>query len=89
MWIHDDLVLHSVHEGTNLSFARFLSGKDAKAVWKTFLKARSHTYTGFPDSILYDQGSLFNSEYWKTASQNAQIDLKNTKTESHNSRGKR
>jgi Reverse transcriptase (RNA-dependent DNA polymerase) len=44
-------------------------------------------YTGFQDSMLTDQGSLFTSADWHAACNSAKIRLRHTGTESHNSLG--
>jgi len=44
-------------------------------------------YVGFPESMLTDQGSAFVSKEWKYNCELAEIELRHTGTESHNSLG--
>jgi hypothetical protein len=74
-------ILHVVDRGTRFSAARFLRKVDAVEVWKTFVA----TYIGHPESILTNQGSVFLSEAWKGMFRAADISLRHTGTESHNS----
>jgi hypothetical protein len=50
-----------VDTGTTFGAASFLSSASAKSVWDAFSKCWTTMYTGFPDSMLIDQGSLFTS----------------------------
>jgi hypothetical protein len=54
-------------------------------VWKYFVAAWSATYIGHPKSTLTDQGSVLLSEAWKGMFRAADISLRHTGTESHNS----
>jgi transposase InsO family protein len=78
-------ILQVVDRGTRFSAARFLRRVDAVEVWKSFVAAWSATYIGHPESILTDQGSVFLSEAWKEMCRAADISLRHTGTESHNS----
>jgi transposase InsO family protein len=80
-------VLTIVDAGTTFTSAVFLSAASSKAVWDAFLQCWTTIYTGFPDSILTDQGSLFTSADWHAACNMARIHLRHTGTESHNSLG--
>jgi hypothetical protein len=76
-----------VDTGTTFGAASFLPSASAKAVWDAFLKCWTTMYTGFPDSMLTDQGSLFTSADWHIACNSAKIRLRHTGTESQNSFG--
>ena len=80
-------VLHIVDTGTKFQGAEFLTALDTTTVWNTFVKMCATTYTGFPDSMLTDQGSVFVSKEWEYNCELAEIDLRHTGTESHNSLG--
>jgi hypothetical protein len=76
-----------VDAGTTFSAASFLTSASAKAVWDAFLKCWTTMYTGFPTSMLTDQGSILTSADWHAACNTAKIQLRHTGTESHNSLG--
>jgi hypothetical protein len=54
-------------------------------VWKSFVAAWSTTNIGHPESILTDQDSVLFSEAWKGMCRAADISLRHTGTEFHNS----
>jgi transposase InsO family protein len=76
-----------IDAGTTFSAASFLTEATSKAVWDAVLKCWTTMYTGFPTSMLTDQGSLFTSSDWHAACDTAKIQLRHTGTESHNSLG--
>ena len=78
-------VLHIVDVGTKFQAAEFLGKMDTTSIWNTFVKLWATTYTGFPESMLTDQGSVFVSKEWSYNCELAEIELKHTGTESHNS----
>ena len=80
-------VLHVVDAGTKFQNAAFLTKLDANSIWNTFVKMWASIYVGFPETMLTDQGSVFVSREWKYNCEVAQIELKHTGTESHNSLG--
>lgn len=80
-------VLHVVDRGTCFQAASFLRGEDAISVWNAFLETWSNLYIGHPESILADQGSVFTSTLFEQLCAQAEIHLKHTGTESHNSLG--
>jgi hypothetical protein len=87
MYLNTKPVLHIVDRDTTFSSAKFLRACDRITVWNAFVQCWTSLYTGFPDSILTDQGSVFQSEDWKNACEGAGIILRSTGTESHNSLG--
>jgi hypothetical protein len=87
MTINGKAILHVVDSGTNFSAARFLAGQDTKTIWNTFLYMWVTMYTGYPSSILTDQGSVFTGKEWIDLCAKASVSLRTTGTESHNSLG--
>jgi hypothetical protein len=85
MYIENRPVLHIVDRGTRFSAARFLAKVDTETVWTTFVRAWSSLYIGFPHSMLTDQGSVFMSRTWRGMCAVADISLRHTGVESHNS----
>jgi hypothetical protein len=87
MYLESKPVLHVIDRGTTFSSAKFLYSSDRITVWNTFVQCWTSMYVGFPDSILTDQGSVFQSEDWRNACLGAGIHLRSTGIESHNSLG--
>jgi hypothetical protein len=87
MWIDRNEALHIVDAGTAFIAARFLSGQDVATVWNFFLEAWTTLYTGHPQSILTDHGSVFLAAEWCNACILASTSLRHTGTEIHNSLG--
>jgi hypothetical protein len=56
-----------VDAGTTFMSALFLPAASSKAVWDAFLQCWTTIYTGFPDAILTDKGSLLTSADWHAA----------------------
>eukprot|EP00171_Calliarthron_tuberculosum_P005813 IDg5813t1 len=88
MWLHRKPVLHIIDAGTSFSAAKFVPKEDAETIWNTFLSAWANIYIGYPDSITSDHGSVFVSNFWRSACDRAKINLRSTGIESHNSLGK-
>ena len=86
-WIFGDPVLHIVDLGTNFNSASFLSGESTDACWKAFLECWVTMYTGYPETIRADQGSIFKSKNWKTLCDEQGIDLQLSGIEDHHSLG--
>jgi hypothetical protein len=76
-----------VDAGNTFSAAALIIASSAKAVWDAFLKYWTTMYTGFPASMMTDQGSIFTSADWHVACNAAHIQLRHTGTASHNSLG--
>ena len=87
MFLQGKPVIHVVDTGTNVSAARFLPSQSTDAISNTFMYCWVTIYTGYPPSMLTDQGSAFRSEAWKAYCKRAQISRRHTGTESHNSHG--
>ena len=78
--------LHIVDETTRFSAAPFLTKMSTESVWEAIILCWSSVYTGLPDSIIVDEGSLF----WKMFAEIARlhdVNLQKTPVESHNSLG--
>jgi hypothetical protein len=67
MYLESKPVLHVVDRGTTFSSANFLYSSDRITVWNTFVQCWTSMYFGFPDSILTEQGSVFQSDDWNNA----------------------
>ncbi len=76
--------LHIVDTGTRFNAATFINGESASEVWNAFLRCWSTLYTGMPNSMLVDQGSVFLADEWIAACELQNIELVSTGTESHN-----
>ena len=87
MFLGGHYVLHGIGTATNFSAADFIAGEVSATVWNSFIKIWVSIDTGFPNNMLVDQGSVFNSIEWKSNCQSVNIQLKSTGTEQHNSFG--
>ena len=85
MYLNGIPVLSIVDAGTNFMSARFLTRVNTETVWNTFLYAWALIYSSFPRKMLTDECSAFTSNEWKQNCANANIRLRHTGTESHNS----
>ena len=85
MYLNGIPVLSIVDAGTNFMSARFLTCVNTETIWNTFLYAWSLIYSSFSRKMLTDEGSAFISSEWKQNCANANIRLRHTGTESHNS----
>ena len=77
--------LSIVNAGTNSMSARFLIRVNTETFWNTFIYAYALVYSSFPRKMLTDEGSAFTSSEWKQNCTHANILLRHTGTESHNS----
>lgn len=87
MWINRKPLLHVIDADTHYSSARFLPGESTKEIWETFLHCWTLLYTGFPDSVKADSGSVFTSKEWNKLVSDAGIAIEITPVESSNSMG--
>lgn len=85
MYYNSRPILHIVDAGTHFSAARFLPNADSTTVWTTFVQCWSNAYIGHPESMLTDQGSVFISQQWSGLCRAADIQLRHTGIEAHNS----
>ena len=93
MFIEGKAILHIVDIATRFSSAIFLDsqgnnyGQSVNEVWLAFLEAWCTLYTGFPNRIRTDAGSVFTSPRWKEIAESVGIELQISSVEAHNSLG--
>lgn len=87
MKLNNKPVLHVVDIQTHFSAAAFLPDESLESVWLTFLKCWASVYTGFPDVIKADQGSVFTTPRFGQIASSAGINIDLSGIESHNSLG--
>lgn len=66
------------------SAATFLMGEGSENVWEAFLTCWVETYIGFPDTVVLDQGSQFQSSELRSLVQATGINHVDVSFESHN-----
>ena len=69
---------------TNFCAARFLNGESLDEVRSTFLHCWASIYTGYPDVIKADQGSIFTTPRFEDLTSNTGIKLELSDIEHHN-----
>lgn len=85
-------VLHLVHTATRSS-ATFLKthgaelGQSVYSFWLVFVMNWCLIYTGLPDRLYTDQGSVFASERWKQLADLNDVQLRLSRIEAHSSLG--
>ena len=87
MKIRSHTVLHIVDLSINFSAARFLRGDSVADVWSAFIQCWASVYTGFPDTIKADQGSIFTATEFEKYGTSQGIKIELSGVESHNSLG--
>jgi transposase InsO family protein len=93
MFIDGQAVLHIVDTATRFSAATFLDshngsfGQSVKGVWLALIETRFTLYTGYPNRLRIDAGSIFASLRYKELSNMAGITLRMSEVEAHNSLG--
>ena len=93
MWIDGKALLHVVDTATRFSNATFLDssdqnyGQSVEGIWLAFLECWCSMYTGYPDRLRTDAGSVFTSPRWKEIAKMAGIELRLSGIEAHNSLG--
>jgi hypothetical protein len=85
LWLDSRAALHIVDLHTHYSAAGFLPGQSVDDVWHAFLSLWVCTYTGLPNVIKSDQGSVFTSERWQELTSLSGVILELSPIESHNS----
>ena len=86
-WIFGKPVLHVVDIGTNFNSAAFITGESAESCWHAFLKCWVTLYTGYPEYMKTDQGSIFKSDYWKALCDQQGITMQTSGIEDHHALG--
>ncbi len=93
MWIDGKATLHIIDTATRFSAATFLDshgenfGQSVEGVWMAFVNTWCLMYTGYPNRLRTDQGSVFTSERWKHKMDMAGIQLRLSGVKAHNSLG--
>jgi hypothetical protein len=91
MFIDGQAVLHVVDTATRFSSATFLDshngsfGHSVEGIWLAFIETWFTLYTGYPNRLRIDAGSIFASPRWKELSNMAGITLRMSGVEAHNS----
>ena len=75
-------MLHIVDEATRFFTARFLPVSSTDAIWNTILLCWMKIHTGFPHTILVDQGSNFGKTFADIGAVSG-VEVKQTGTEAH------
>ena len=90
IFIEGKAILHIVDTATRFSSAICLDsqgnndGKSVNGVWLAFLEAWCNLYTGFPNRIRTDAGSVFTWPRWKEMAESVGMELRNSGVEAHN-----
>ena len=89
MFIDSEVVLHVVDTATRFSAATFLKeyGQSVEGIWLAFIEAWCTIYTGYPNRLRTDAGSVFTSPRWKYLTDMSRIELRVSAVEAHNSLG--
>ena len=87
VFLDGSAALHVVDTRTHFSAAVFLTSQSVDGVWDAFITAWATVYTGYPNVIRADQGSIFTSPRWKKLMDATGITLQLSGIESHNSIG--
>jgi hypothetical protein len=93
MFIDRSAILHAVDTATRFSASTFLDkhgyayGQSVDGVWAAFLECWATVYSGYPNKIRTDAGSIFVSPRWRECTDMAGMLLQISGVESHNSLG--
>jgi transposase InsO family protein len=93
MFIDGQAVLHVFDTATRFSAATSLDshndsfGQSVEGVWLALIETWFTLYTGYPNRLRIDAGSIFASPRWKELSNMAGITLRMSGVEAHNSLG--
>lgn len=93
MWINGKAILHIVDTATRFSAACFLDsagmdyGQSVDGVWTAFIQTWCTIYSGFPNRIRTDQGSVFTSQRWRELTDMSGIELRLSGVKAHRSLG--
>jgi hypothetical protein len=92
-WIRGAAILQVVDIATRFTAATYLDkygasfGQSVDGIWAAFLDCWITMYTGYPNPLHTDVGSIFASPRWKQLAEAAGIQLQISGVESHNSIG--
>jgi transposase InsO family protein len=93
MFLGGKAVLHIVDTATRFSAATFLDshtatyGQSVEGVWLALIETWFTLYTGYPNRLRTDAGSIFSSPRWRQLSEMVGISLRISGIEAHNSLG--
>lgn len=98
-WVEGDAFLHVVDTATRFSATTFLDwkphsdgpekdyGQSVDGVWEAFIECWCTLYTGYPNRLRTDAGSIFTSPRWEALAEDCGISMSRSGIESHNSIG--
>ena len=90
MFIEGKAIPHIVDTATRFSAATFLDsegekfGQSVDGIWTAFVMTWCTMYSGYPNRMRTDQGSVFTSERWKKLSDINGITLRLSGVKAHN-----
>lgn len=89
MFINGKALLHIVDTATKFSSATFLDkyGQSTTGIWNAFIDSWCTRYTGNPDRILSDSGSVLTSKAWGQLAEMTGATIRISGMEAHNSLG--
>jgi hypothetical protein len=93
MFISGKAILHIVDTAIRFSAATFIDsnlatyGQSVEVVWLAMMGTWFTVYTGYPNRLRVDAGSIFSSNRWKQLSDMTSIRLRISGVEAHNSLG--
>lgn len=99
VWVEGDAFLHVVDTATRFSATTFLDwkpdsvgpekdyGQSVDGVWEAFIECWCTLYTGYPNRLRTDAGSIFTSPRWEALAEDCGISMSRSGIESHNSLG--
>ena len=86
-------MLHIVDSATHFSAARFLDShsetyvQSTEGVWLAFMQTWVTLYTGYPNRLRTDQGSIFTSPRWRELTDLNGVQLRLSGVRAHSSLG--
>lgn len=98
-WVEGDAFLHVVDTATRFSATTFLNaephsigpekdyGQSVDGVWEAFVECWCTLYTGHPNRLRTDAGSIFTSPRWEALAEDCGISMSRSGIESQNSLG--
>lgn len=93
MFVNGRVVLHVIGAATKFSSATCLDadrssyGRSTEAVWVALMKCCCTTYTGYPNRVRSDRGSVFKIEKWKKLFESTGIETRLSGIRAHSSLG--
>ena len=93
MFLDGKAVLHIIDTATRFSAATFLDshgetyGQSVDGIWLAFCMTWCTMYTGYPNRLRTDQGSVFTSDRWRKIAESNGIQLRLSGVKAHSSLG--